>query len=186
MEIRLFDYDGTLTHNGHRRHLTGLEYLNARHNDEPAIDIWKEALQSAASAYIAPVYIVTGNSSDREIEVDNTVRRVHEMLDYPEVTPDGRRVFRGYVSFRPELHEGAPDPREKVQRMLLLANMSRRSGGLLTAYARVQVWDDDASVISALHDQWTLGAFRARELILNLITYVGAERSGTQSVSLRR
>lgn len=185
MDVHISDFDGTLTDNGHRRHLKGPEYLDKRGGDKLAMDLWLEIIGPPMAAMVRPTYIVTGRSPDLAQETNFLISRA--VSDLWDKTPGVvARKYNLDVSFRPPGQDGPPNKSEKVDRMVMLANLHMRHDFKFYRPDTVHVWDDEEAIIDDLVHRWDLGAFVASSLVLNHITYDGAVRGATRTRVLQR
>jgi hypothetical protein len=182
MEVRLFDFDGTLTDNGHRRHLTSKPYLEARGRDTLVIDLWEEVV--TPRSLMLPTYIVTNRSYELATETGALISAAVKILSTPSYISKSPRPayeesrFHGGISFRNHLH--TPSVQDKVCRLVTLANLHTVYSDTI-APSLVQVWDDSPEILEEFRLRWSRGSVYAPVIELHLVKYDGSRRIGVDT-----
>lgn len=174
MNVRIFDVDGTLTDNGHRRHLKGLPYINARDKDTVDHVLLDRLIGDRQNAHYT--YVVTGRDGGLADETRRLLRDAAERLYKGVVHPDAQ--FLGVMSFRPGGNDGPPIKGEKVSRIITLANLhSAAPDDLLLTPTTVDIFDDEREVIDGVLAAFRAGALYAQSLTTHEVMYVGDTRA---------
>ena len=180
--VRIFDFDGTLSHNGHRRHLKGLPYLELRDKDRCNVDVLE--------AFCAPplgarTVIVTGRDPGLAIETTSTLTRwLNDFAETTRVTWGDvpRRHACNFspnytVSYRAPGHDGPPLLGEKVDRIRCIAEMQTVHGDDYGVPADIlEVYEDERAVLDELVALFHAHKLVATTLILHHVQYAGSER----------